>query len=375
MRIGMITGEYPPMQGGVGAFTRILAGEMASQVHDLFVFSRAGVQSDDPQVHLTATVKNWRLGSLRDARQWARANRLDVVNIQYQTAAYSMSPFIHFLPEAIHPIPVVTTFHDLRFPYLFPKAGALRDWIVRRLAIASDDVIMTNIEDARQLRRSSAIIPIGSNIPKTENVDLQVWRSKAGASPDDFLIVFFGLINRSKGLDTLLDSIARLKGLPLRLAIVGGGAGSSDPTNAATLRDIDAQIERLGLAPIIYKTGYVDETAVSAYLQAADVVALPFEDGASYRRGSLMAALEHGCAIVTTMPSVQAPTFIDGENMLLVPPYDEALLAAALHHLYQSSETREHLKQGATSLAKMFAWSAIAQATLNFYKSVIGAKA
>jgi len=375
MRIGMITGEYPPMQGGVGAFTRILAGEMASQVHDLFVFSRAGVQSDDPQVHLTATVKNWRLGSLRDARQWARANRLDVVNIQYQTAAYSMSPFIHFLPEAIHPIPVVTTFHDLRFPYLFPKAGALRDWIVRRLAIASDDVIMTNIEDARQLRRSSAIIPIGSNIPKTENVDLQVWRSKAGASPDDFLIVFFGLINRSKGLDTLLDSIARLKGLPLRLAIVGGGAGSSDPTNAATLRDIDAQIERLGLAPIIYKTGYVDETAVSAYLQAADVVALPFEDGASYRRGSLMAALEHGCAIVTTMPSAQVPTFIDGENMLLVPPYDEALLAAALHHLYQSSETREHLKQGATSLAKMFAWSAIAQATLNFYKSVIGAKA
>jgi len=88
-----------------------------------------------------------------------------------------------------------------------------------------------------------------------------------------------------------------------------------------------------------------------------------------------MAALEHGCSIVTTMPSVQAPTFIDSENMLLVPPYDEALLAAALHHLYQSSETREHLKQGATSLAKMFAWSAIAQATLNFYKSVIGAKA
>ena len=45
------------------------------------------------------------------------------MNIQYQTAAYGMSPFIHFLPDALRPIPVVTTFHDLRFPYLFPKAG------------------------------------------------------------------------------------------------------------------------------------------------------------------------------------------------------------------------------------------------------------
>ena len=50
MRIGMITGEYPPMQGGVGAFTRILAGELAAQGHDLFVLSRDGTQSDDPRV-------------------------------------------------------------------------------------------------------------------------------------------------------------------------------------------------------------------------------------------------------------------------------------------------------------------------------------
>jgi glycosyltransferase involved in cell wall biosynthesis len=375
MRIGMITGEYPPMQGGIGAFTRILAGEMAAQGHELFVLSRKGAQSDDPRVHLQPSVQQWGLGSLRDARRWAQVTRLDIMNIQYQTAAYSMSPYIHFLPEAIHPIPVVTTFHDLRFPYLFPKAGALRNWIVKRLANASDDVITTNIEDARELHRVCAIIPIGSNIPKIEHTDLQTWRSKAGAKPGDFLIVFFGLINRSKGLDTLLDSIACLKGIPIRLVIVGGGAGSSDPTNAATIREIDAQIERLGLAPIIYKTGYIDEEAVGAYLAAADVVALPFEDGASYRRGSLMAALQQGCAIVTTTPRVPTPAFIDGENMLLVPPRDEALLTTALHHLYQSPDARTHLRQGAATIAQTFAWSGIAQATLNFYTSVIGVKA
>ncbi|HVU11536.1 MAG TPA: glycosyltransferase family 4 protein, partial [Phototrophicaceae bacterium] len=262
MRIGMITGEYPPMQGGVGAFTRILSSEMAAQGHEVFVFSRAGTISDDPKVCLTPTSKEWGISSLRAARLWARANQLDIVNMQYQTAAYSMSPDIHFMPEAIHPIPFVTTFHDLRFPYLFPKAGRLRNWIVRRLAKASDDVIVTNVEDARQLGRSSAMIPIGSNIPKTDGVDIQAWRSRAGAGQDDFLIVFFGLINASKGLDTLLDALARLKGLPIRLAIVGGGAGSSDPTNIPTMQTIDTQIEQLGLAPIITQTGYVDDATV-----------------------------------------------------------------------------------------------------------------
>ncbi len=375
MRIGMITGEYPPMQGGIGAFTRILAGEMTTQGHEVFILSRVGTQNRDPSLNLNATIRKWRFGSLRTAQQWARDNRLDIVNIQYQTAAYNMSPFIHFLPEAVHPIPIVTTFHDLRFPYLFPKAGALRNWIVKRLANTSDGMIATNVEDARQIQRNCAIIPIGSNIPHNKPVDIQAWRSKAGAAPEDYIIVFFGLINRSKGLATLLDSMAQLKEIPLRLVIVGGGAGSSDPTNATTICEIDAQIERLGLAPMIHKTGYVEEEAVSGYLAAADVVALPFEDGASYRRGSLMAAIEHGCAIVTTIPRVPTPAFMDGENMMLVPPRDEARLEAALFHLYQSPEQRAHLKQGALELAKSFAWSKIAEATLALYKSLIGAKA
>ncbi len=123
MRIGMIAGEFPPMQGGVGAFTRILASEMAAQGHDLFVLSRAGTQSEDAHVHLTPSIRRWGIGSLRAARRWARDQRLDVVNVQYQTAAYDMSPFIHFLPDALRPIPVITTFHDLRYPYLFPKPG------------------------------------------------------------------------------------------------------------------------------------------------------------------------------------------------------------------------------------------------------------
>jgi hypothetical protein len=62
------------------------------------------------------------------------------------------------------------TFHDLRVPYLFPKAGPLRRWIVYHLARSAEGVIATNDEDFHRLLtearpRRLALIPIGSNIP------------------------------------------------------------------------------------------------------------------------------------------------------------------------------------------------------------------
>ncbi len=380
MRIGMITGEYPPLQGGVGAYSRILAGEIAAQGHDVFVLSRAGTTSADPAVRLTAMIDRWNAASLLTIRRWAHVNRLDVVNLQYQTAAYDMSPFIHFLPDVLRSIPVVTTFHDLRYPYLFPKAGRLRDWVVMHLARASNGAISTNHEDAARLRDlpCAAMIPIGSNILPALPADYtpETWRERAGAQPNDFLIVYFGLINSSKGFEPLLHSLASLRaeGISARLLIIGS-TGSSDPTNAAYTATIDALIARLDLDAYIQRTGYIDDEAVGAYLSAADAVALPFLDGASYRRGSLMAAIRYGCPTVTTTPQVSIPTFKDGDNLLLVAPNSVPALTNALRRLHESPDLRDRLRRGAAELARHFDWTHIARETIDFFARVTGANA
>jgi glycosyltransferase involved in cell wall biosynthesis len=377
MRIGLITGEYPPMQGGVGAYSRILAGELARLGHVVHVLSSRQALNDDPAISLSPSIAGWNINSLRTIRAWARDLRLEVVNLQFQTAAYAMSPWVHFLPEALGAVPLVTTFHDLRFPYLFPKAGPLRDWIVRRLARASRGVIVTNHEDQERLRGLPrlALIPIGSNIlaDLPAGFDPQPWRTRAGAQNGDFLLAYFGLFNHSKGIEDLLAALAALRedGQPARLALVGGGAGSSDPTNAAFMDAMQARIHELALEPFIYRTGYLDETAVGAHLAAADAVVLPFRDGASYRRGSLMAAVHYGCAIITTTPQVNIPAFVDGENMRLVPPGDPAALARALHDLRQQPEQAARLRQGAAALAGQFRWQAIAQSAADFFRRVI----
>ncbi|MBE2271607.1 MAG: glycosyltransferase [Anaerolinea sp.] len=374
MRIGFIAGEYPPRQGGVGAYTRILAGEIAKLGHEVHIVSREGTVSDDPALKLSPIIKRWDVSSLGAIRSWARG--LDVINVQYQTAAFDMSPLIHFLPQII--TPVVTTFHDLRHPYLFPKAGRLRDWIVMHLARTSAGAITTNHEDAARLAHlpHTMLIPIGSNIlkPLGAEFDPSAWRKQAGAQPGDFLLAYFGLINRSKGLEPLLESVAALRadGIPARLIMIGN-AGTSDPTNIAYMDEIDALISRLGIESYLYRLGYIeDDTIIGSYLSAADAVVLPFADGASYRRGSLMAALRYGCATVTTMPAVSIPTFRDGENLLLVPPNDAPALTAALRRLYESPPLRERLKVGAAALSHEFDWSQIAAQTVAFYGAVGG---
>ena len=36
MKIGLISGEFPPMPGGVGDFSRLLAENIQQQGHDVF---------------------------------------------------------------------------------------------------------------------------------------------------------------------------------------------------------------------------------------------------------------------------------------------------------------------------------------------------
>jgi glycosyltransferase involved in cell wall biosynthesis len=392
MRIGLITGEYPPLQGGVGAFSRELAAALAQQGHSLHILTdRRVVSAGEPGVDVTATIRNWNRASLLDARRWAQTNRLDVVNTQYEAAAFRMAPLVHWMPALIRltsrprqHIPVVTTFHDLLVPYLFPKAGPLRWWALLTLARQSDGVIATNRQDEQQLCAAGRIgrlrrIPIGSNVraEPLPGYNRAEWRARLGIPDRAMLVGYFGFLNASKGVDTLLDGVAwaASQGVDVYLLMIGGRTGDSDPTNTNHADEVDRQIDSLGLQSRIRRTGFVDDPQVSGYLSACDAVALPFKDGVSLRRGSFMAAIAHGCAIITTRPQVDLPELVDGENVRLIPPDSGESLAVAIRELVADPTLRERLRANARTLAGLFTWDRIATQTAAFYQELIGALA
>ncbi|MBN2306015.1 MAG: glycosyltransferase family 4 protein [Anaerolineae bacterium] len=382
MRIGQITGEYPPMQGGVGAYTKELAKALIDLGHELFVFTdyRAAANHVIPEIHVTADAHSWGWGTLSRVRHWANAQRLDVVNIQYQAAAFNMAAFVHLLPMRVGNARVVTTFHDLLVPYLFPKAGPLRYQAVLTLARSSDGVIVTNRGDYDRLVpvKSDARlqhIPIGSNIAPQLPPDYNrsVWRAALGIQPSDIVIGYFGFLNASKGVETLLQALRLTldKGLPVKLLMIGGRTGTSDPANIVYAREVDQMVEDLDLLDHIRWTGFVDDQAVSGHLTAADMVALPFRDGVSFRRGSLMAALVHGCAIITTHPQIDEPDLIEQNTMRLIPPDSSTALCIAIEDLADNADLRKAMGRRACELSREFAWDRIAARTATYFETLL----
>ncbi len=380
MRVGLATGEFPPMQGGVGDYTYELARGLAAlsvEVHVITTHLSLGIRHSSFVIH--PVIQRWSFPSLFQIRSIAQSLNLSILNLQYQAAAYGLSAPVHFLSQ-VAGVKTVVTFHDLRIPYLFPKAGRLREAAVTHLARSASGVIVTDPADEAELRQRRGVkrltqIPIGSNIaPRPPpGYDRAEWREKMGIPPDGFLLGYFGFLSESKGGDTLVGALSALvsRKAKVKLALIGGQtASSAAASNEAFNGEVERLIARYDLNDRIIRTGFVEAPEVSAHLMACDAVVLPYRDGVSFRRGSFMAALAHGCPVITTHPAQPLPELQDGVNVRLVPPESASAIALAVTELLDAPELRARLGQGARALSASFSWETIAVRTLEFYRSV-----
>ena len=394
MRVLFITGEFPPMQGGVGDCTNEIAKELAARDIQVQVLTVTKAQDEfgilNPKFKIRPVISKWDWSSLSAIANVCREYAPDIVHIQYQTGAFGMHPAINFLPRYLdfstlpsgrgeRRVRSVVTFHDLLVPYLFPKAGPVRDWVTRVFAQSCDAVVATNDEDYLKLETRNlkhlTLIPIGSNISTIlpADYDRAVWRVKLGVAETETLLCYFGFLNESKGAGTLMRALALIPNS--KLLMIGGQTGASDPTNVAYLAQVKVLIDELGLTNRVLWTDHVAPEIVTAHFSAADICAMPYRDGASYRRGTLMAALAHGMPIVTTEIRNQKlkvrkilPTLQDSENCLLIPPDDQSAIADAVSRLLASPALRAKIGAGAQTLAQHFTWDKIAQQHLELYE-------
>jgi glycosyltransferase involved in cell wall biosynthesis len=384
MRVLFLTGEFPPMQGGVGDCTHEIArGLVALGAQVQVLTSTQAVSGQRSAVSVLPIVKTWDWTNLRVIARVLRDFAPDIAHIQYQTGAFGMHPAIDFAPRFLKSprTEFVTTFHDLRVPYLFPKAGRVREWVTRQLARSSDAVIATNDEDFLELETLNlklvTLIPIGSNITTTPPADYDraAWRARLGIRADETLLCYFGFLNERKGGETLIRALARVPNA--KLVMIGGQVGASDPTNATYLAQVKSLISNLQLSPRVLWTDFAPPEIVTAHFRASDLCVMPYREGASYRHGTLLAALAHGGAIVTTQVKGEKPKgksilpgLCDTENCLLVPPDDPRALADAIQRAMASPELRAQIGAGARQLAQHFTWDKIARQHLELYRRI-----
>jgi D-inositol-3-phosphate glycosyltransferase len=332
----------------------------------------AGPQAPLPRERVHAHLDEFIEGV--DAWRLARGLRYGLIH-----AHYWLSGVVGLALRERWGVPLLQMFHTLgHLKNAVARSAADREPGLRiaeelRIAGEADRIIVASPAERVQLVRDQgadprriAVVPCG--------VDTELFtpgprpQARAALGLDGRpLVLYVGRVAPIKGLDVLLDAIARLRaaGHPLRLLVVGGERDEPLDGHEAALR---RRAEALRLGDAVTFAGAQPQPALRAYYRAADVTVLP-----SYYESFGMVALEAmacGSPVVATRVGGLATTVREGATGFLVPDADASALAARIDAVLADPDLGWRLGQEGVRWAARHRWPCVTQAICREYAAL-----
>ena len=212
MHVLFITGSYPPLKCGVGAYTQRLAQALAEFTDvkvTVLTDTRAIGATVRDGVEVLPVISGWYIPELIRVVKYVWRLSPDVVHIQYPSQGYSdrMPKFMPLLMRMLR-VPCIQTWHepvlDKRWWWMSLGMDAL---------ITVREELMSILPDATQhaLRHKRfSWIPAASILPTVILRDDE--RSEIRRryiSDSEILLVYYGFVAPLKGIEVLLETIAK----------------------------------------------------------------------------------------------------------------------------------------------------------------------
>ena len=356
MKIAIVCQNYPPatFEGGISHYSALLAKSLLRLGHEVYAFTsteftRPMTEYREPDgVKIIEIRGPWNYDSVKAIKEMAKHIKINALILQYAPASYSTSFRTKWALTRL-PCQKITAFHTLW--------GRGHDKLIGLLILfGCDKIISTNSEIMTLLEkhlpfllRKTFWIPIGSNILPSDHQE----RPSMGC-----LFSYFGMLYPGKGLDLILDVLEILKkrGHRFSFKFIGGAIPEHDSyekrfRKICKKRNLNGVVEHLGTIPA---------EEVSRLLQESRIIFLPYDSGVSDRRGSLMAALVHGKAVLTSSPRIPTKLFKNGINMIWPNESSPLAYVALIERLLSDDSMVARLEQGAKDLSSHFGWERIA---------------
>jgi glycosyltransferase involved in cell wall biosynthesis len=225
---------------------------------------------------------------------------------------------------------------------------------LRSLLRVADGVIVVRETLVRELGRACTHVPVGSNIVPVK-VTRATARARLGIEVDGTLVVaLFGTAHESRALDHAEAAIAQLSARrgANRLCVLALGRDSPTPAHPAGVE--------------VRTPGSLASAELSLHLRASDVLLLPFTDGLSTRRTTLMAGLAHGVPVLG-LRGVNTDRVLVGDAgaMVMTPCGDHAAYARAAVELTEDpARMRAVGDAGKRLYERSFDWPVVARMTV-----------
>ncbi len=336
MKIVLLSGSLPPDTCGVGDYTFNLADALMQKGINVSTFSMKDFKA-----------KNY-FSRIHEINKIAA----DFIHIQYPSVGYGYTTFPQFLNFFI---PSIITLHEIS------QAQTLRKLSLFPYSIRSQKVIFTNVHElnyfiniAPWIKNKIDIIPIGSNI----NPNLVKQKELKDRNNE---IIYFGIFRQNKGIEKLINLARLIK--KRRLNFVVHLVGKPHPNQNEYYENL--KYETVGL-PVKWSIG-LNQREVGEIMNSSLVSYLPYPDGASDRRGSLLASLQNGLPVITTLGN-QTP---DNIKKVVMCSKDASTTLNIINKITQDSRRyHEKVKQGVEAM-RYYQWDVIADKHINLYNKIL----
>ena len=233
----------------------------------------------------------------------------------------------------------------------------LDDVAARRRLVDSSDLVISHsqatlVELAERgiVPRKSVIIPHGPYGVTGQHVHLR----SPGSAPGPRKLLFFGMVEEYKGIDTLLTAFAKLPpGLGAELTVVGE---CRDPSLKASL----SALARRATLPVVLRFERVADAGVSMLLESADVMVLPYRQ--STTSGSALLALSHGRPLI--VPDLPGLAELPDDAVIRYDKTVDGLTNALTNLIRTDCDVLTKMSTAGYAYCASLSWESIAKRTL-----------
>ena len=277
---------------------------------------------------------------------------------------------IALLMARIFRVRIVITVHDVDSfaGHNWGKARMTR--LIYRLA---DRTIVHNAVSMRELiaagvpSQKIAVIPHGHYLDYIGELPTKAAaRDKLGIEPFAKVILFFGQIKQTKGLDLLIESLPVVAGeIPNVLLLIAGRPWKTD------MAAYESLIEKLKVRRFCrLHIGFIPDQEVAAFYSAADLVALPYRR--IYQSGVLLMAMSFFRPVVASDLPGMTEIVTNGANGYVFANGSATDLAEALiRALRDEQENRNYAERALEYITRNHGWGRIGESTATLYREVI----